>query len=110
MIYLASPYSHNDSTIREKRFDAVCEAAARMMCEGELVFTPIGHSHPISVFGTPKGWDFWGKFDCWFIKRCDKVVVLMLEGWETSVGVSAEIALANQFGKPVEYLKGSFEC
>jgi hypothetical protein len=36
--------------------------------------------------------------------RCDEVVVLMLDGWEESIGVQAEIRIARELGKPVRYL------
>ena len=29
MIYLASPYSHEDQSVRENRFQAACKATAR---------------------------------------------------------------------------------
>ncbi len=32
------------------------------------------------------------------------VVVLMLAGWEASVGVQAEIQIAQELGKPIAYL------
>jgi hypothetical protein len=38
-----------------------------------------------------------------FIRRCEEVMVLMLDGWEDSVGVQAEIVLAHQLGKLVSY-------
>ncbi|MCP4786572.1 MAG: DUF1937 family protein [Fuerstiella sp.] len=48
MIYLASPYSHSDANIREKRFRDVCRTAARLMRNGDVVFSPIAHGHPIA--------------------------------------------------------------
>ena len=59
MIYLASPYSHPDAVVREQRFRDVCLAAARLIRAGQIVFSPIAHSHPIASggFGLPTGWD-----------------------------------------------------
>jgi hypothetical protein len=37
------------------------------------------------------------------LRRCDEVVVLMLDGWERSEGVQAEIRIAEALGKPVRY-------
>ena len=34
---------------------------------------------------------------------CHEVHVLMLPGWQTSRGVTAEIVLAHELGKPVAY-------
>ena len=105
MIYLASPYSDDNPAVRGYRFLEVCRAAAKMMREGQHVFSPIAHSHPIAQFGLPGDWLYWEAFDRWFIERCEKVVVLMLPGWKESRGVRAEIRIAEELGKPVEYLE-----
>lgn len=105
-IYLASPYSHSAAFVRLDRFNAVCRAAGELMGQGNIVFSPIAHSHPIALqCALPLGWDFWHAFDCAFIEWADAVVVLKLPGWEESVGIKAEIAIAEQLGKPVEYME-----
>ena len=104
MIYLCCPYSHVDPTVREARFDAACRAAAALMRAGKMVFSAISHTHPIAQYGLPKGWDFWEAYDRELLQRCEEVVVLMLDGWQRSVGVQAEIKIARQLGKPVSYL------
>jgi|SRR6516225_289064 hypothetical protein len=104
MIYLASPYSHPDAGIREQRFQAACRAAATLLRSGHCVFSPVVHSHPLVAHGLPTGWAFWQHVDLEHLRWCDVVVVLMLEGWEESVGVQAEIRTARALGKPVRYL------
>ena len=101
MIYLASPYSDADPEIEAARFDAVCRAAAALMRDGLIVFSPIAHSHPIARFGLPKTWAFWSRYDSEILARCDELWVLMLPGWDRSQGVLAEMDLANKFGIPV---------
>lgn len=104
MIYLATPYSHPEPSVREQRFRAVCQAAARLMQNGEVVFSPIAHGHPIAAYGLPTDWRFGERFDREQLARCDDVVVLMLDGWEESKGVQAEIRIAGKLRKPVRYL------
>ncbi len=105
MIYLSSPYSHPDPEVREQRFRAACEAVAYMMREGkQQVFSAIAHTHPLVAFGLPGGFEFWGKFDRWFIERCVKLVVLVLPGWEESKGVRAEMKIAVECGIPISYI------
>jgi hypothetical protein len=105
MIYLASPYSHPDPTIKEARFEAACRVAANLMRRGELVFSPIAHSHPIAVCGgIPGSWECWQAFDEIMINACSELRVLMLPGWSDSVGVAAEVAIAERLGKPVKYM------
>jgi hypothetical protein len=103
MIYLASAYSHPDPAIREQRFREACRAAAALFRQGHVVFSPIAHSHPLVEHGLPADWSFWQRYDREMLARCDEVVVLMLEGWEDSVGVREEIRIARELGKPVRY-------
>jgi hypothetical protein len=103
MIYLASPYSNPDSTVREQRFAAACAAAAVLVRAGHCVFAPVVHGHPLMEHGLPGDWAFWERHARWHIERCDEVVVLMLDGWDASEGVRAEIAIATELGKVVWY-------
>jgi len=105
-IYLAVPYSHPDSAVRVFRFQEVNKVAAKLMCEGNLVFSPISHTHPIAVAGDlPKGWNYWKDYDKSFIEWADEIYVFMLEGWKESTGVQAEIKLAEDLGKKVTYIE-----
>ena len=99
LIYLASPYSE----VRENRYRAACGKTAELMRQGVMVFSPIVASHPLTFHGLPGDWAFWEAHDRRQLELCDEVVVLMLPGWRESKGVQAEIALAEEFGKPVRY-------
>jgi len=104
MIYLASPYSHPDAEVRQQRFEAVCRAAAELIRMGKTIFSPISHSHAICRHGLPLDWRFWERHDRHYLETCDEVIVLMLDGWQESVGVQAEITMARALGKPVSFL------
>jgi hypothetical protein len=103
LIYLACPYSHPEAEVRLKRFNAVNRLAARLMRAGVLIFSPISHTHPIAEHGLPKGWDFWGRYDRRMLGICDELLVYCLDGWDTSVGVAAEVEAANAAGKRVRF-------
>lgn len=107
LVYLASPYSHPDATVREQRFQAAACAAASLMRDGTFVYSPIAHTHPIALHGLPLGWDFWEQYDRAILARCTSVVVLQLDDWNKSKGVAAEIAIANELGLPVLFMKPS---
>ena len=103
--YLASPYSHPDPMVRQQRFETVCFVAAKLMQQGNYVFSPIAHTHPIAVKGElPKDFDFWEGFDREMLKGCGELLVVRMDGWEASKGVAAEIKIANELGIPVKYL------
>lgn len=105
LVYLASPYSHANVAVRERRFTDVCRAAARLMFQGFHVFSPIAHTHPIATHGElPLGWEFWREYDEVMVSRCDSLFVLMLDGWRESRGVAGEIEIAVRLGKQVRFL------
>lgn len=109
MIYLASPYTHPDPKVRENRFLEACKLAGRLMQKGHKIFSPIAHSHPISIgCGLPTVWKFWKKYDIEFIKWCTKVWVAQFSGWQDSIGVCKEIQIAKRLKKPVYYVEPVF--
>lgn len=103
--YMASPYSHESDVVMTARFASAAANAALLMRAGWLIFSPITHTHPISQYGLPKGWDYWERYDRAIIERCDGVLVLQLDGWHKSKGVAAEIEIARQLDMPVEFLR-----
>jgi hypothetical protein len=105
LTYLACPYSHVSRHIRVARFEAANAAAATLMADGHHVYSPISHTHPIAEAGDlPLGWDFWETYDRIFLGMSRIVVVLMLDGWRESKGVTAELAIAVELGLAVDYM------
>jgi len=103
LIYLANPYTGTKEEM-EGRFESACEYAARLMRDGHYVFSPIAHSHPPAQYGLPKDYAYWKGYCELMIPKCDKMIVLMLKGWSDSVGVTAEIELAQSLNMPIEYI------
>lgn len=104
LVYLASPYTHNELRVRIARFDAAALASAEIIKAGLNVFSPIVHSHPLTQHGLNGDWQTWVEIDHDWIRRCDEVWVLELRGWERSVGVRAEIEFAESIGRTVRRL------
>ena len=105
MIYLATPYSDPDPLVRQARFEVVTRVAAVLMSRGEMIISPISHSHPIAIRGSlPVSWKYWEAFDNKLLSICDKMIVLMQANWAASVGVKAEIELAKAKGLEIEHL------
>lgn len=106
LIYLAVPYSHPDPKIAEQRFNIVNKVAANLIAGGLHIFSPISHSHPIAIIGNlPTDFNFWINYDRSFLECSNKLIVLMLDGWKESKGVTGEIAIAKELGIPIEYLE-----
>lgn len=107
LIYLASPYSHDDREIRVQRYlDAVAACAAIITATEHTPYSPIAHWHPVPTnHGIVGDWQFWRRHDVEMLRRCDEVWVLMLQGWRESEGVKEEVRIATMLGLPVEYLQ-----
>lgn len=105
MIYLASPYSHKDPDIMEKRFEDVCKAQGELIKKfgkDHVFIGPIAMSHSIAQYSELNTtWEFWQHQDEELIKRCDEVWLIKLDGWQQSKGVRAEIDLACKLKKPI---------
>jgi hypothetical protein len=108
LIYLACPYSDPSATVRLQRFEHATKAAAALIRQGRVVFSPITMTHPIDLemAGSENtlGSDFWVTFDEIFMERCDVCVLLPLEGWQESRGVRREIEFFQAAGKPLMVL------
>jgi len=105
MIYLAGPYSHEDPKVREERFEALTQKAAELMLEGHVVFSPITHGHTIATrHDLPIDHEFWLKQDFRILRHCEKIIILRIDGYQDSIGVNAEIEIANTLNIPMEFV------
>ena len=105
LIYLACPYSHESSTVREARFVLANAAAAVLMRAGLYAFSPISHTHPIAqTGGLPLGWDYWEGYDREILSHCGALVVLEIPGWRESKGVTGELKISRALCIPAMVL------
>lgn len=107
LIYLASPYSkHPRGT--EAAFKEVARLTGLMLEYDFLVFSPIVYSHHLAEFISVRTGDeeheFWMGIDRPIFRRCDAIVVAQLDGWDTSKGVTEELAWFRWARKPVYFL------
>lgn len=91
LIYLFSPYSHDDDQVKEQRYDAACEYAAKLFRAGLHVFSPIAHCHGIARYGLPGGIDFWRPYCDLMLSKSDSGVILGIDGWRESDGIKHEL-------------------
>lgn len=104
LIYLASPYAHPDPLVRKARYEKAVDALGQILAKGSVsVFCPIAHNHEAAIrTGLPETWEFWREVDFPLLRRSDVMVVLMIDGWEKSVGINAETREAKRCGIPVK--------
>lgn len=105
-IYLASPYSHPDGKVRIDRFHAACKAAAKLIEQGHIVFSPVAHSHPIADYlNNHNDGDYWLRQDLGFLDSwADEMWVLRIEGWKGSKGIEKEMEYAKRIGIEIRYI------
>ncbi len=107
LVYLASPYTHEDKGVEHIRYQAVADYLVKNPKEGYVLFSPIVYWHEIArayklntTYNHPAN-----KIMCeTIISRCDELWVFALKGWQDSVGVTAEIEFAKFRGIPVKYV------
>ena len=82
IIYLACPYTDPSMQVREERFRAANKAAAALIRQGLIVYSPITMTHPIDILlasdGNTLGSNFWVDFDEAFMECCAEILVLKI--------------------------------
>ena len=99
LIYVASPLTHPDPEVREKRYELVRDYIGKKYEEGsqDMYYSPILYSHEIGKrFKLPHTAEFWLNIDFLMLDKSDKFEVLMIDGWEESTGVQGEIKKWNE--------------
>ena len=107
MIYLASPYWHDDSNIRRARAEAAACFAAEMVKQGEVVFSPVAHGCYIEQALTEEiAVEIWVKHGLAMVQFAEQMIVLMLDGYEDSRGVQGEVCEAERLDIPIAWTNG----
>lgn len=106
-IYLASPYSSDEQTVREYRYRIALKFTSAHLTHGRAIFSPIVNG--VSLSGTRDHlWGFvhWKEYDLSFLRHwATEFWVLCLDGWDESEGVLAEIKEAQELGLHVYFLE-----
>lgn len=105
LLYLASPYTDESAAVREARGKAVARVAGMLIATGRMVYSPVAHGVPIEASGAMAGhFEAWRRHNFNMIARCNDFAVLALPGWCKSEGVTGEIEIALDLGRPVDIL------
>ena len=106
IIFISSPYTHASKAVEAERERRVRDFTAYLLRSGIQAFSPIVYGHAIATaHDLPTDWKFWQDFCLTYLERSAAMYVLMLEGWDVSTGVTAEItACVELLGIPVHYV------
>jgi len=106
--YLASPYSSPDPAIMHERALAAQQATAWLLIRRTWVYSPIVHCHELALaHSLPKDFDFWKEYNFAMLERAQGLIILTIDGWKESKGMTAEIAYARELGLPIAGLPSS---
>lgn len=108
LVYVSAPYTHSDSAVIEKRMQVVSEYQAFRAYQGILTVSPLEKHFILKYRDLPGDYAFWGNLSKCMLRRCDKVHVLTMPGWEQSVGVQDEIRLAKDLNMEIYYVDRKF--
>lgn len=104
-IYLASPYTHSNPTIREQRYLAAQDAVVWLLKQRKWVYSPIVHCHELcKVHELPRNYKFWEEYNGTMLFSAHTLYVLNLDGVMESKGAQGEIEFAAQERKPIFWL------
>jgi len=105
VIYVASPYTNYPYGHAAASYGAARVTAA-LMRMGICAYSPIVHSHAVAhVGGLDKvDGEFWQRMDAPMVDAAAACIVVKMPGWDTSKGVTHEIAEFTAAGKPIVYL------
>jgi hypothetical protein len=107
MIYLATPYSHENPAVCEARVLSLCEFHAMLIRKPprSFFYNPLANSIGAAHEEIPEA--YWVNHGLHMMKKCQSLYVLMLPGWETSKGVQKEIAFAHEINISIHYFNAS---
>ena len=107
MIYLAQPYTHQDTVVMQTRYEIAVDAVAYCLktIPEHVPYSPIVAFHEAAVkYGLPKDFNYWMCHNFRMLKYAGIFMIIKADGWEESRGVAVEHAYAVAHGIPVRYL------
>jgi hypothetical protein len=120
LVYILAPYTaklpdgSEDKVKVAERVRVVSLCMAKLMHMGIKTCSPVlMHLLRTYVNELPGDWAYWGEYSEVMLGKCDRAIVLMIDGWEKSTGIAAETELWNDrpstlpmiYLDPVEFLK-----
>lgn len=105
--YISNPYNGTDEQ-KEERAKIAAEVCGKLLKQGLFAWSPIVHNHAMmkvyDQFTLEERKELMLEFDFSLLQEAQGMIVLTIDGWEESYGVSQEIALCEELEIPITYL------
>lgn len=103
--YLATPYSHPNNAIKELRYLEAIVATKWLLKQRIWAYSPIVHCHHIAQsYSLPTDFAFWRDYNFAMLERSSRLLILVIDGWKESRGVTDEAKFAYTNNITVEFL------
>ena len=103
--YLASPYSHPEASVCERRYLATMRCVRWLVERGDWTFSPLLHCHEMAHrFHLPTDHIYWSSFNRAMLLPSTRLLILTLDGWKDSKGIADETIIAHETGKPINFI------
>lgn len=105
MIYVAAPYYDPDVSVIQKRMEVVYDFIGKRFKAGDHLVTPLFMHEIAKRHALPGDYLYWEHYCLNVLKRCSKMIVLKMDGWDRSRGVAGEIAFCEANNIPYEFIE-----
>lgn len=102
--YMMSPYSDSQSTVKTSRFLENARLLNYFTSVRIPVLSTISHSHPATLFGSDGGWEYWEKLDKTLMEGSKSLLLVLMQGWDKSIGVKHELEHGETLHIPLNIL------
>jgi len=105
MIFLSIPYSDKNKAVIEYRVKSISQYSAKLLKDGISCISPVTSGVTILQHAElPSDFNFWCKLSFDLLILCNEMHVLMVDGWEGSLGVQEEIKFAQEHNIKITYI------
>lgn len=102
LVFVSSPYSSDNSELKDLRFKHACIACGHIMNNNAFPISPIVHGIPIArECSVPDSFKFWHEYCMKFVLKSDIIFVLNMDGWMDSIGVTDEMLMGRTSRKDI---------
>lgn len=103
LVYLGTPYTKYRAGLDAAAHEAARIAAALSLATGGAIFSPIAHSHALARAGhvSPLDEALFRPLNTVMMLASDILVVVHMDGWAESIGLTEEIGFFLEARKPI---------